>query len=190
MRRFSMVCSAIVFAVVICFSGMATAANNIVLIFSGDAVPNTHAQPNLQAFTDWCTPTCAPSVQQPMYDASTGQLKGKIYVWTTPFVIAADGNSLCFSEFIVFALSQGDIYTHSGPLGTCGGFIDPALKPATHAAQPAVVVGGGGDGIIVGGTGKYKNWTGTYTDRVFVELTFAPGGTNYYDQLFFSISPN
>jgi hypothetical protein len=49
------------------------------------------------------------------------------------------------------------------------------------------VVGGGGDGVIVGGTGRYRNWTGTYTDRVFVELSFG-SDPNYYDQLFFSIT--
>ena len=54
-----------------------------------------------------------------------------------------------------------------------------------------VVIAGGGDGAIVGGTGRYKKWTGTYTDRVFVGFG-APesgvGGIIYYDQLWFSIS--
>jgi hypothetical protein len=49
------------------------------------------------------------------------------------------------------------------------------------------VIAGGGDGTIVGGTGRFSKWTGTYTDRVFVEFSFT-GGANYYDQLFFSIS--
>jgi hypothetical protein len=70
--------------------------------------------------------------------------------------------------------------------GTCGGFIDPSLRPATHVSI-GQVVGGGGDGVIVGGTGRYRTWTGTYTDRVFVELSFG-SDPNYYDQLFFSIT--
>jgi len=178
---------ATVFALAMLFSGIAAATNNIVLIYNGPAIPNTQSPPNVAAFTDWCASSCAPTVQLPMYDASTGQQNGSIAVWGTPFTISADGTSLCFSEFIVFNLAEGSIYTHSPkPYGTCGGFISPALLPATHVAV-GEVVGGGGDGVIVGGTGKFKNWTGTYTDRVFVELSFG-ADPNYYDQLFFSIS--
>ena len=169
------------------FPGIAAATNNIVLIYSGPAIPNTQAPPDVQAFTDWCDSNCAPTVDLPMYDAVTGNLKGNVAVWGTPFTLSADGSSLCFSEFIVFNLPEGSIYTQSPkPNGTCGGFIDPALKPATHVSV-GQVVGGGGDGVIVGGTGKYKNWAGTYTDRVFVELSFG-SDPNYYDQLFFSIT--
>ena len=45
--------------------------------------------------------------------------------------------------------------------------------------------------LITGGTGKYKAWTGTFTDRVFVGFGPADrgvGGIIYYDQLLFSIS--
>ena len=187
MKMFSFVRAATVFALLTLFSGIAAATNNIVLIYNGPAIPNIQSQPNVQAFTDWCASACAPSVQLPMYDAATGQLKGDIAVWVTPFTFSTDGNSLCFSEFIVFNLAEGSIYTHSPkPNGTCGGIISPSLKPATHVSV-GEVVGGGGDGVIVGGTGKYKNWTGTYTDRVFVELSFG-SDPNYYDQLFFSIT--
>jgi hypothetical protein len=87
----------------------------------------------------------------------------------------------------VLNLAEGSICTHSPkPNGTCGGIISPSLKPATHVSV-GEVVGGGGDGVIVGGTGKYKKWSGTYTDRVFVELSFG-SDPNYYDQLFFSIT--
>lgn len=46
-------------------------------------------------------------------------------------------------------------------------------------------------GVIAGGTGKYKAWTGTFTDRVFVGFgapTSGVGGIIYYDQLLFRIS--
>jgi hypothetical protein len=66
------------------------------------------------------------------------------------------------------------------------------LKPPLHADKGAlVVIAGGGDGHIVGGTGRFQNWTGTYTDRVFVGFgapTSGVGGIIYYDQLWFSIS--
>jgi hypothetical protein len=58
-------------------------------------------------------------------------------------------------------------------------------------AGATVVIAGGGDGSIVGGTRKYANWVGTYTDRVFVGFgapTSGVGGIIYYDQLWFSIS--
>ncbi len=121
-----------------------------------------------------------------MFDASTGERRGQIYVWTKSFVTSADGNTICFGEFIWFDLPEGSVYVHSGSNGTCGGFMDPSMKPPTHITGAGQVVGGGGDGTIVGGTGKYSKWTGTYTDRVFVELSFT-GAANYYDQLFFSI---
>ena len=165
-------------------------AENVVLIFNGAAVTNTHAAPNTPTFASWCSSggPCSPSVMQPVYDASSGELRGTIYVWTKNFVYAADGKSLCFGEFIWFALAEGNIYTHSGGDGTCGAFIDPSLKAPTHITGAGQVIAGGGDGTIVGGTGRFSKWTGgTYTDRVFVEFDFS-GGANYYDQLFFSIS--
>jgi len=159
----------------------------IVLHYTGVAVANTQAPPSTSAFTAWCGTTCVSSVMQPVYDPATGELRGKIYVWTKDFVFAPDGKSLCFGEFIWFALSEGSVYTHSGSNGTCGAFIDPSLKAPTHISGPGQVIGGGGDGTIVGGTGKFAKWNGTYTDRVFVEFSFT-GAANYYDQMFFAIS--
>jgi hypothetical protein len=179
------------------FAGVAMAADSINLVYSGIAVANTRAAPNVQAFTDWCnaaTGACYPTVQQPVYDTATGKQKGYVYVWGAfPFNAGTIfTGSICFSEFMVFALDQGDLYTHSGPNGTCGAFIDPLLKPPLHADLGATaVVAGGGDGVIAGGTGKYKNWTGTFTDRVFVGFgapSSGVGGIIYYDQLLFSIS--
>jgi hypothetical protein len=187
MRVLRFVLTATVFAILGPMSTMASAAENIVLIYNGPAIPNTQAPPDVQAFQDWCASACAPTVQLPMYDAATGQVKGNIAVWGTPFTFGTGGGSLCFSEFIVFNLAEGSIYTHSPkPYGTCGGVIDPTLMPATHVAA-GEVVGGGGDGVIVGGTGKFKKFSGTYTDRVFVEISFG-ADPNYYDELFFSIT--
>jgi hypothetical protein len=161
---------------------------NIVLIYNGPAIPNTHSVPNTSEFTSWCATNgpCSPSVSLPMYDASTGRLEGSMHVWTKNFAFSADGKSQCFGEFEWFELKGGDIYTHSGSNGTCGAAIDGSLKQVTHITGGGAVIAGGGDGIIVGGTGKFKRWTGTYTDRVFVEV----GASVYYDQLFWSINPN
>lgn len=164
--------------------------DNVVLVYKGPAITNTHAAPETEAFTAWCNSACTPSVALPVYDVENGVQRGTVYVWTTPFAYSADGNSLCFGEFIWYALNDGNIYTSSGHNGTCGAFIDRSLKAPTHLTGFGKETAGGGDGTIVpGGTGRYKGWTGTYTDRTFVELSFS-GGTNYYDQLFFSISRN
>ena len=165
------------------------AGQSVALITNEAAVVNTHAAPDTPAFDAWCSLNgpCTPSVTQSVHDAATGQLRGTIYVWTKNFVWSADGNSVCFGEFIWFELTEGDVYTHSGGNGTCGAFIDPSLKAPTHITGAGQVIAGGGDGTIVGGTGRFSKWTGTYTDRVFVEFNFS-GGANYYDQLFWSIN--
>jgi hypothetical protein len=175
----------------------AAAAENINLIFSGVAVANTRAAPVVPAYAAWCTAAtgaCYPTVEQPVYDMATGRRMGMVHVWGAfPFIGGTTvPDSLCFSEYIVFALDQGDLHVHSGPRGTCGAFMDPALKPPKYPELGAtVVIAGGGDGVIAGGTGKYKGWTGTFTDRVFVGFgapTSGVGGIIYYDQLWFSIS--
>lgn len=165
---------------------------SIELLFSGMATPNQAPAPQLPAFAAWCQSRCFPTTQQPVYDPSTGVLQGTINVWGRDFAYGAGGASLCFSEFISFTLYGGTIYVHSPDKGTCGGAIDPSLKPPLHQDLGAtVVIAGGGDGQIVGGTGRYQAMTGTYTDRVFVGFgapTSGVGGIVYYDQLWFSIS--
>jgi hypothetical protein len=191
MNRFRSVIAGAVFAAATTVCGTAAATNRIQLLTHGLALPNTGAPPASAAFTTWCAGVCFPTTNQPVWDPATGQPKGSIAVWGKNFQFGA-GGSLCFSEFIVFALEQGEVHVASGDRGTCGAPIDPALKPPLHADKGAlVVIAGGGDGHIVGGTGRFQNWTGTFTDRVFVGFG-APnsgvGGIVYYDQLWFSIS--
>lgn len=185
------VIAATAFATVAAFAGTASATQNIQLLVNGLANPNTATAPETAAFASWCDGVCFPTTHQVVNDPGNGQPKGTISVWGKNFQFGA-GGSLCFSEFIVFALDQGEVHVASGERGTCGAPIDPALKPPLHADKGAtVVIGGGGDGVIVGGTRKFQKWTGTYTDRVFVGFG-APesgvGGIVYYDQLWFSIS--
>jgi hypothetical protein len=189
----------IVFAVSAGTTGIGMAADHINLVYSGVAVANERPAPTSAAFNSWClaaTASCFPTVQQPVYDTATGQKKGMVYVWGAfPFHSTANyPAALCFSEFIVFVLSDGEISVHSRPDGTCGAFMDPAFKPPLAAYPLATaVIAGGGDGVIAGGTGRYANWTGTFTDRVFVGFgapTSGVGGIIYYDQLIFRISRN
>ncbi len=185
------VIAATVFATTTGLSGVAGATNDIQLVYSGLASPNAATPPGTQAFATWCGGVCFPTTHQPVRDPRNGRTKGAIFVWGKNFQFGA-GGSLCFSEFIVFDLDQGQLHVASGENGTCGAPIDPLLKPPLHQDKGAtVVIGGDGDGAIVGGTRKFRNWTGTYTDRVFVGFG-APqsgvGGIVYYDQLWFSIS--
>ena len=172
------------------FAGIGTGSSNrpnIVLIYNGPAIANTHSEPSTAAFTAWCNSSCAPSVALPQYDPATRQLQGTIYVWTKNFTFGA-GGSVCFGEFVWYVTEGGSIYMDSGSNGTCGGGpIDPSLKEPTHVPGPGVVSAGGGDGTIVGGSGRFAKYTGTYTDRGFFEL--GAGGSVYYDQLFWSINP-
>lgn len=173
------------------FAGAANATHSIQLLVNGLAFPNSAAPPATAAFAAWCAGVCFPTTNQTVLDPENGQPKGAIYVWGKNFEFGA-GGTICFSEFIVFALDPGEIHVASGDRGTCGAPIDPALKPPLYPERGAtVVIAGGGDGAIVGGTGKYKTWSGTYTDRVFVGFgppTAGVGGIVYYDQLWFSIS--
>lgn len=174
-----------------------TAGKKFSLVFSGVAVPNIKPAPNIQAFADWCnaaTGACYPTVQQPVFDTTTGKKMGMVYVWGAfPFNAGTIfPGAICFSEFMVFELSGGELYAHSAPNGTCGAFMDPVLKPPKYTDLGATaVIAGGGDGVIRGGTGRFQKWTGTFTDRVFVGFgapTSGVGGIIYYDQLLFVIS--
>ncbi|MFL6696468.1 MAG: hypothetical protein ACJ8GJ_04825 [Vitreoscilla sp.] len=181
------------------FAPPALAAENISVVYTGVATPNTRATPALQAFTDWCNAAsgaCYPTVQQPVFDTTTGRRRGMVHVWGAfPFNAGTIfPGAICFSEFMVFVLDEGELYTHTAPNGTCGAFMDPLLKPPQHTDLGATaVIAGGGDGVIAGGTNKYKHWSGTFTDRVFVGFgapTSGVGGIIYYDQLLFVISPD
>ncbi|MCB1703012.1 MAG: hypothetical protein KDI14_19545 [Halioglobus sp.] len=191
MNAFRTAISIVIFSTAAGISSIAGAANNIQLVYSGLAEPNIAQPPATQAFDSWCNGLCFPTTEQPVYDPQNEKQKGTIYVWGKDFQYGSDG-SLCFSEFIVFALQQGEIHVASGTNGTCGAPLDPALKPPMYPdAGATVVLAGGGDGSIVGGTRKYAKWSGTYTDRTFIGFgapTSGVGGIIYYDQLWFSIS--
>lgn len=170
------------------------------LVYSGLVAANTRPAPATADFANWCAasgaPACLPTTQFPVYDTHTGRQRGMAYIWGAfPFNAGtgAFAGSICFSEYMVFALDEGDIHLHTAKNGTCGAFMDPALKPPQYPQFGATaVIAGGGDGVIAGGTGRFKNWRGSFTDRVFVGFgapTVGVGGIVYYDQLIFGINP-
>ena len=188
--RASMALATAALAGLTAWAGPAAATQNLQFVADGIPAANASAPPATSAFTDWCSGRCFPTTEFPVYDPGNGQPKGMAYVWGRDFAYGA-GGSLCFSEFIVFALAQGELHIVSGPNGTCGAPIDPALKAPKYPELGAlVVIAGGGDGVIAGGTGRYANWSGSFSDRVFVgfgEPTSGVGGIVYYDQLWFGI---
>ena len=172
------------------WAGPVIATQNLQLVADGVPQANSKVPPATSAFNDWCSGRCFPTTQFPVFDPGNGQPKGMAYVWGRDFAFGA-GGSLCFSEFIVIGLAQGELHIASGDNGTCGAPIDPTLKAPKYPELGAtVVIAGGGDGVIAGGTDKYANWKGTFSDRVFVGFgapTAGVGGIVYYDQLWFTI---
>lgn len=179
----------------------AQAQTSLSLVYSGVVSANTRPAPSTPEFASWCmasgAPVCAPTTQFPVFDTHTGQPKGTAYIWGAfPFNAGsgAFAGSICFSEYMVFDLNDGEIHLSTAKNGTCGAFMDPALKPPKYASLGATaVIAGGGDGVIAAGTGRYAKWRGSFTDRVFVG--FGPpsagvGGIVYYDQLIFGITPS
>jgi hypothetical protein len=62
-----------------------------------------------------------------------------------------------------------------------GSFADPALIIPKFGS---VVLVGGAEGEVIGGTGKYANASGGYSTRLKVEADFS-GNFIYYDELYF-----
>ena len=81
---------------------------------------------------------------------------------------------------------------HHGLAGTALGIVGGDAKRPARCLKAAQRLrnAGQGDGVIAGGTGRYANWSGSFSDRVFVgfgEPTSGVGGIVYYDQLWFGI---
>lgn len=172
------------------FGSQARAENNIVLLGNGLGAPNTYPTEQLPAsFAAWCV-NCFPTVKLALVDAKTKVPQGFLYAWGQNVVASPAGpitadSTFCFDEFVIWQLPSGEIHTVS-TRGPCGTYLDKALVPPVDNPA-ATVVAGGGQGVIVSGTKGFKNWSGSYATRVFVEdlgvLQFS-----YYDYLFASIS--
>jgi hypothetical protein len=77
-------------------------------------------------------------------------------------------------------LRDGQLYTLSQEGGHPGGaFADPSLIIPKHGD---VVLLGGAEGLVIGGTGRYSGATGPYSTRLKVETI--GGFFAYYDELF------
>jgi hypothetical protein len=155
------------------------------LLAEGFASPNTYSGPLPSFFATWCNDTedgqpCIRTVRLDVFDVEKVRQRGAIYAWGKDFKSTASG-TLQFKEFVLYDLDDGQLYTLSQDGGHPGGaFADPALVPPK---QGDVVLLGGAEGVVVGGTERYRSAAGPYSTRLKVETI--GGFFAYYDELFF-----
>ena len=133
------------------------------ILAEGFASPNTYSGPLPGFFDAWCADTedgnrCIPTVTLDVFDSKKARRLGTIHAWGKDFRSTASG-TLQFKEFVLYELRDGQLYTLSQDGGHPGGaFADPSL---VIPKQGDVVLLGGAEGLVVGGTGKYRNarWT-------------------------------
>jgi hypothetical protein len=174
---------ALYFVLMISSLGAFASQSGSVIIAEGFSALNEFDGPLPSFFEDWCTDSedgldCVPTVMLEVTDVKKTKHLGYIYAWGKDF--KESGSTLQFKEFILYDLKGGQLYTLSQDGGHPGGaFTDPSLIPPKEGE---VVLAGGAEGIVVGGTGKYKNAGGGYSTRLKVE---AEGPYFiYYDELY------
>jgi hypothetical protein len=172
------------------FSAHAESGQGSLIVADGFANPNTFDTALLpETFHDWCNngdavPECIPTVELEVFDARKDKSLGFIYAWGQDFEGSADGVTLRFREFIYYNLNGGELFTISDDSGhPAGAFADPSLVIPKSGIAGAVVLLGGAEGQVVGGTGIYRKASGGYSTRLKVE--FVDGNPVYYDELYF-----
>lgn len=177
----------LVFTTVLLTAGVAYSQhpNGSIILAEGFATGNAYSGPLPDFFEAWCADTedgdsCIPTVTIDLFDAKRGRRLGKAHAWGRDFRSTTSG-TLQFKEFILYDLREGQLFTLSQVGGHPGGaFADPSLVIPKHGD---VVLLGGAEGLVVGGTGKYRHARGPYSTRLKVETI---GGVfAYYDELFF-----
>jgi hypothetical protein len=176
----------VVFAVL--FNGLITQADSpagSMILAEGFAAPNTYSGVLPGFFEAWCADTedasrCIPTVTLDVFDSKKTRRLGAFHAWGKDFRSTTSG-TLQFKEFVLYDLDEGQLYTLSRDGGHPGGaFADPSLVMPKHGD---VVLLGGAEGLVVGGTGKYSNAGGPYSTRLKLETI---GGLfAYYDELYF-----
>ena len=170
------------------FNGLVTQAespNGSMILAEGFATPNTYSGPLPGFFEAWCADTgdgsrCIPTVTLDVFDSKKARRLGVVHASGKDFRSTPSG-TLQFKEFVLYELKDGQLYTLSQDGGHPGGaFADPSLVIPKHGD---VVLLGGAEGVVVGGTGNYRNARGPYSTRLKLETI--GGSFAYYDELFF-----
>jgi hypothetical protein len=163
----------------------AKSPNGSMILAEGFAAPNTYSGPLPDFFEAWCADTedgsrCIPTVTLDVLDSKAARRLGAIHAWGKDFR-STDSGTLQFKEFVLYELKDGQLYTLSQNGGHPGGaFADPSLVIPKHGD---VVLLGGAEGFVVGGTGKYSTAQGPYSTRLKLETI--GGFFAYYDELYF-----
>jgi hypothetical protein len=177
----------LMFLALFCLGGVTQAQSptGSMILAEGFAAPNTYSGLLPGFFASWCADTedgsqCIPTVTLDVFDAKKARRLGAIHAWGKDFTSTASG-TLQFKEFVLYELRDGQLYTLSQDGGHPGGaFADPSLIIPKHGD---VVLLGGAEGLVVGGTGQYRNARGPYSTRLKLETI--GGAFAYYDELFF-----
>jgi hypothetical protein len=184
-------CLVLVMGAAVANAGQANIGEGSVIIADGFAAPNSYPTGLLPGiFREWCNngddiPECFPTVELAVVDAKKREAVGTIYAWGQDFIASPDGNTISFREFIYYDLEGGELFTISEAPGHPGGaFADPSIIIPKSGIPGAVVLLGGAEGRVAGGTGIYEGAGGKYSTRLKVE--FVGGIAVYYDELYFS----
>jgi hypothetical protein len=170
------------------FNGVVSQAESptgSMILAEGFAAPNTYSGPLPEFFDAWCADTedgsrCIPTVTLDVFDSKKARRLGVVHAWGKDFR-STDSGTLQFKEFVLYELREGQLYTLSQDGGHPGGaFADPSLVIPKHGD---VVLMGGAEGLVVGGTGKYRYAGGPYSTRLKLETI--GGFFAYYDELYF-----
>lgn len=166
-------------AVIASGTAQASGSSGSMIIAEGFSESNSYNGVMPDLFYEWCDEICFPTVTLEVVDVSKTKHLGYIHAWGKEF--AFSGNSVQFKEFILYEFPEGQLYTISQEGGHPGGaFADPTLIPPKEGA---VVLVGGAEGVVVGGTGKYVKAGGMYSTRLKVEAD-GEGVFVYYDELY------
>ena len=174
--------------VAVLFNGPVTQAdspNGSMILAEGFAAPNTYSGPLPGFFDAWYADTedgsrCIPTVTLDVFDPKKVRRLGVIHAWGKDFRSTVSG-TVQFKEFVLYELTDGQLYTLSQEGGHPGGaFADPSLVIPKHGD---LVLLGGAEGLVVGGTGKYRSARGPYSTRLKLETI--GGNFAYYDELYF-----
>ena len=161
-------------------AGVAAGPNGSMAIVEGAPAPNSYTGELPQALEEWCDGVCMPLVTLEMTDVKKSRPIGILHTWGKDFNFGS--TTIQFKEFIIYELKGGQFYTVSqdGSQPTAA-FIDQALLPPKVGAQVLI---GGTEGVVLPGTGKYKNAGGGYSTRLKLESD-EMGNIVYYDELYF-----
>ena len=106
------------------------------------------------------------TVSLDVFDSRRARRLGVVHAWGKDFHSTAAG-TLQFKEFILYEFRGGQLYTLSQDGGHPGGaFADPSL---VIPKQGEIVLLGGAEGLVVGGTGTAGTPADLYSTRLKVE---------------------